>query len=326
MTTLSPFFCIFIPEYEFFTMESNMNSFYLKKWYFDLLTADGNALYLYFIATKVAGIHRGSVSAHLALADGSNIRASRWTKLTHLESEEGVAIEGNRLTQQNGNSHVNVQLENISMDLRYSSVGSKWIPTDNAILLRKNGHYLWWGVPQPRASVAGTICMGSRKMEVHGLGYQDIVEITIPPWRLPITQLLWGRAHCGNYTVVYDQLKTKNGGCFRHLLLQHGNVDLVKEDTFAIHADEKDNETKLVHKTFTLSLKCRRILEESPIATDERIRSKFLRNLLAHTSGYPEELKMVSDAVLCIGETVLPGMALHERVVWHWKGVTKHEC
>jgi hypothetical protein len=295
-----------------------MSSFYLKKFYSDVTTTDGDALYLYFIATRTAGVRQDGVSAHLSLADGSSLRAMNKIKDTLIESEESVAFGRNYLTKRNGHSHIKMQLENISIDLQYLSVGSKWIPPDNGILLRRNRDYLSWFVSQPIAEVSGTILVGTRKMEVLGFGYQDVVEMTIPPWRLPITELLWGRAHCGNYTVVYDQVKTKDGEGFQCLLLQDRMTNLVEERRFAIRADEVDNQTQIVHKTFTLSLERRRILEEGPIATDERIRSRFVRNLLARVSGNPEERKVVSDATLCIGNAILPGVAIHERVTWHW--------
>jgi hypothetical protein len=298
-----------------------MNSFYLKKWYVDLVTADGDALYLYFIVTRVAGIRRNYVSAHLSLANGSDIRATH----RYLELGEGVVLERNHVIKRNNNSHTKIHFENIAVDLWYSSIGSKWTPTEKGILLRSNEGYLSWFVSQPAAAVEGTIHFGPRKMEVRGFGYQDIVEMTIPPWRLPISELLWGRAHCGNYTVVYDQVKTREGDCLQYLLLQDRTANLVEDRIFTIQADAADNETQIIHKTFTLNLKRRRMLEESPIATDERIKPRFFRNLLARISGNPQERKMFSDAVLRIGETVLHGTAIHEKVLWHWKGDSKNE-
>jgi hypothetical protein len=108
-------------------------------------------------------------------------------------------------------------------------------------------------------------------------------------------------------------------------LLQNCTGDLVAAGAFTVEVDRRDNETYLVHKDFSLALKCRHIIEESPIASDQRFRSKILRNLLARSSGYPEERKMVSGAVLRFGGKAVSGAALHEQVEWHWKGGKNNE-
>ncbi len=309
-----------------------MIPFRLRKWYFDLITAEGHVLYLYFIAINTVGIRQGYVSAHLTLAGGESIKSWRSVKPNQITEKDKILFGQNCLATHQGHSHVQLQLDDLSVDLQYASPPNGWITDEDGMLI-KGKNYLSWRVPQTRATVAGILRAGSREIKASGLGYHDFVEMTIPPWRLPFAEVLWGRAHCGAYTVVYDQIKTKGGDCLQHLLLREEKAgpvinssgrdeqcalpkNVVETHSFSIHADDADDETQLVHDVFTLDLHRRLILEEGLIATDERIKPKLFKELLIRTSGEAMELKMLSDATLRIGEIIAHGMAIHERVSW----------
>ncbi len=48
-----------------------------------------------------------------------------------------------------------------------------------------------WRCLQPRA--AADIYIGKERRRLRGLGYAEHIEISIPPWQLPIEELRWGR-------------------------------------------------------------------------------------------------------------------------------------
>jgi hypothetical protein len=318
-----------------------MIPFRLRKWYFDLITTEGHVLYLYFIAINTVGIRQGNVSAHLTLADRESSKSWNDIKPAGKIGKDKILFGQNCLTTYHGHIQVQLQLDGLSVDLQYASIPNGWTPVEDGMLI-KGKNYLSWCVPQTRASVKGAIHAGSQEIKVRGLGYHDLVETTIPPWRLPITELIWGRAHCGAYTVVYDQIKMRDGDCLQHLLLREesdgsttdpvctdsycGSANnLVVAQRFNIRADETDQETKLIHDEFRLDLHRLRILEHGPIATNERIKPKLFKELLIRTSGEAMELKMLSDASLHIGEITAHGMAIHERVSWRKKGSVHSE-
>ena len=311
-----------------------MINFLLQKWYFDLIAADGHCLYLYFVATKLAGIRQGQVSAHLMLPDGRVVQSLCHVKPATNGKGEGVVFGESSLLTAQKISRVIIRLPSLSVDLDYTSIGAPWVPGGDGLLI--NGrNYLSWHVPHAKAAVKGRLRAGSIDVRVSGLGYHDFVEMTIPPWRLPVAELLWGRAHCGPFSVVYDQIRTRDNGYLRHILLHEAEQPtasafcqesfgktqkVVQCSEFQIESDALDRETTVVHDAFTLQLSRRRILEEGSLATDERIKPKLLKHFLIRTAGDVWQLKMLSDATLHVGDTTVQGLAIHERVSWNREG------
>ena len=219
-----------------------MIPFYLKKWYLDLISDDGVILYIYFIAARIAGIRWGNVSAHLTPADGKSIRSSINRRVALLDSSRSAACGRSFLANESGGSHVHLELPQLEIDLRYQSAGESWAPGEDGVLLRRNGQCLSWNVPAPAAAAEGVIRSDRQEWHVRGTGYQDIVEMTLPPWRLPIAELAWGRAHCGGHTVVFDRMRMIDGTCLQFAMLRRGIADPATEEfqEFAIEPDKSD--------------------------------------------------------------------------------------
>jgi hypothetical protein len=304
-----------------------MIPFYLKKWYLDLISDDGVVVYLYFISTKIAGMRGGNISAHVALPDGGSLRASMNRRVMLVDSKRSAECAPSFLNNAAGSAHARLELPQLYIDFRYHSSGIPWAPTEGGVLLRKNGNYLAWNVPLPAAAAEGVIQSGRQEWRVSGVGYQDIVEMTLPPWQLPIAELNWGRAHCGHYTVVFDRVKLTHGATLQYVMLRAENTDagMVASEMFTIETDEGDQKTTLRHDSFALHLSLRHILAEGEIASGEQIKYRLLRKFLAKTSGNPFEKKMVSEAALCLGGHTYGGWAIHERVSWRWKYTERHK-
>jgi hypothetical protein len=303
-----------------------MSFSYLQKWYFDLLTPSGDALYLYFISFRVAGIKRGMASAHLVFADRTEIRSSVRTPFATLQPNGNLSLGRHSFSNHKDFVDLHMEFDNLALDLRYSTLVGPWQPAAEGILWQKNQKRLGWRVPQPEARVEGTIAFGSQKIFAAGLGYQDIVETNIEPWNLPIAELLWGRAHCDGHAIVFNQIKTREGEVLQYIMLRRASEPRRDEpccdnsnDAFLLERDEQDGVTTITHKSFTLTLRRRSIIEESRISTQERFKSKLVRRFLDRTCGSPEEKKMVSEAVLQLDGRTYRGQALHERACWHWK-------
>jgi hypothetical protein len=297
-----------------------MFPFYLRKWYLDLISDDGIVLYLYFIATRSAGIPGGNISAHVVLADGNALGAVLNRRVTLLDSKQSAACARNLLANKPGSSHAHLEFPRLAIDLHYCAKAGAWTPGNGGVLLQKNGAYLSWNVPLPAADVEGVIRTDTQEWRVRGTGYQDMVEMTFPPWRVPIAELIWGRAHCGIYTVVYDRLKLRDGACLQYLLLQSDDdVAPCESQAFTIESDAGDQKGVLRHQDFVLNLTQKQILAQGEIASGGQIPSRLLRNFLKRSSGNPSEKKMISAAELYVGERSFHGWAIHERVTWHWK-------
>jgi hypothetical protein len=298
-----------------------MIPFYMKKWYLDLISDDGAVIYLYFIATRIAGIRGGNISAHITLPDGESWHASMNHRVTLLDSAGGAACGQSYLVDTAGGANAHFVFPQLDIALRYQSSGTAWAPTEGGLLLQRNGQYLSWNVPLPAAAADGVIRSGSKLRRVSGRGYQDIVEMTLPPWRLPIAELNWGRAHCGDYTVVFDRVRTTDGACLQYVMLRTEKTDstMIESQAFTLEPEEGEHNAVLRHDSFTLHFMRRGILAEGEITAGGQIRSGWLRKIVGNASGNPFERKLVADATLHFANQTFEGRAIHESVSWHWK-------
>ncbi len=315
-----------------------MNFFYLKKWYFDLVTPGGDAIYSYFMTARIAGFGLGLASTHLRYAGGEEVRASVRTAFAVPDAGGNLSLGRHSFIRNEDRVEVRLAFENINLDLCYSTVFGVWKPTEGGRLWSRDKRFILWEVAQGAAEVEGTVTTASRKLLVHGLGYQDIVETSVPPWKLPIVELIWGRAHCGGFVVVFDQVKTREGGVLQNLFLGKPvpaprtgtegrgikGMDAVSEppldvdQSFSYVRADQEREEAVVHRDFRLALRRQAVLEESPIATAERFRPRFLRHFLNRVCGHPTELKLLSAADLEREGVHHRGWAIHERVTWDW--------
>ena len=66
-------------------------------------------------------------------------------------------------------------------------------------LLDTSAGQVCWTCHAPRANVSATL----DGHPLRGLGYLEHVELTLPPWRLPIRELYWGRALSDQESLVW---------------------------------------------------------------------------------------------------------------------------
>jgi hypothetical protein len=307
-----------------------MIPFYLKKWYFDVVSHEGDVLYFYFITARIAGVPQGIVSAHLITGEGREARA---LEKTPFASESGGSLRLGRhaFFLADGGVEAHLEFKNLNLNLVYSPRLGPWRSTESGVLLARDdrtSRALRWHVPVPSARVKGVISLNGHETPVVGEGYLDIVETDIPAWRLPLAELHWGRAHFAEQTLVFNQIKTRRGELIQNLLLTETPPDsgsekrqraVFDDQNFTLQADPQDAAMSLSRgSAFALCLTGPKVIEESPVVTAERFKSKAFRRVLKRLTGGPIEKKVVSRARLEFdGKTVL-GTALYERVSWHW--------
>jgi hypothetical protein len=306
-----------------------MIPFYLKKWYFDLITLEGDALYFYFITARLAGFAQGIASAHLLKGEGQEVRAIEKTPFAAADATGSLKLGRHAFYFGGSGVEAHMEFNDMALDLAYTPRLGPWWPTERGILFTRKGRILKdlrWHVPVPSARVEGVISTDAGKRHIVGNGYLDVVETDIPAWRLPLAELQWGRAHFAEQTVVFNQVKTRQGEFIRNLLLTEarpglgsGQRSALDEQNFTLQADPHEASTSVSRGgAFKLSLTCPKVIEESPVVTAERFKSKPARRLLERLTGNPQEKKMVSRARLEFNGKTISGTALHERVSWHW--------
>ena len=306
-----------------------MIPFYLKKWYFDLISPEGDALYFYFITARIAGFPQGIASAHFLPAEGQEVRAIEKTPFASADATGSLRLGRHAFFFGKSGVEARMEFKNFALDLAYAPRLGPWWPTEKGVLLTQEGRKpkdLRWHVPVPSARVEGVITVGVTQKHIAGDGYLDVVETDIPAWRLPLAELQWGRAHFAGRTVVFNQIKTRQGEFIRNLLLTDTRPDsesveqpVFGEQSFTLQADPYDRQTALSHAgVFSLLLDRRKIIEENPVVTTERFKLKSVRRFLKRLTGNPWEKKMVSRARLELDGKTVSGTALHERVSWYW--------
>lgn len=310
-----------------------MKRFYLKKWYLDFITPDNIVMYIYVMIVRIGGFRQDCISALLFTPTNKKMEFREKQKFSDFGGTK--IVSGLNFLHYGGDrTIININQKNASIALAYSPISGNWFPNETGKIIQEGGNFISWYVPITKALVNGNIVLRNDKIEINGTGYVDVVEISMAPWKIPIKELLWGRAHCGKYTVVYDQITLRNNKKIKFLILQRDGIVLkekmVSDDTnksniiskdpnFRINLNSDKNETTLTHPYFDLKLKQNLLLEDSSVITNERLKNNYVRKLLGHFSGNPKEKKIVSDATLFFENSEYNGKAIHEQVLWHWK-------
>lgn len=158
--------------------------FYLNKWYLDFTSEAGEAMIFY--------------SAKLILNNWS----ASYTSWMNYEPASGVAVKSRF-------SDVPVPRllgDSILFDDTVNSVSAIWKSSTGMITLRVSEStegYLDWLCYQPASVVSMNHC--GRTMT--GRGYAEQIIATVPPWKINMSGLLWGRFVSDNYNLVWISLR-----------------------------------------------------------------------------------------------------------------------
>ena len=225
-----------------------------------------------------------------------------------------------------------VELEDTAVDLEYAPLDHPWIPANGAPMLDLEGRRLTWIVPIPRARVRGTATLGELRARFDGLGYQDFVQTDIPPWRLPLRELVWGRALATDLLVIWNSARFRGGSdadtVTRGLIRtgtdharEAGELELEVEcwqphdptgdrypDEWAILMGRRGEELVKVQLGET------RLLLGDRVADVQRFGNGLERWIYRTVTGDPVEYKLFSK--VSVGGTGVTAGAAHERVIW----------
>jgi hypothetical protein len=147
----------------------------MRKWYLDCAADDGTVWIGYWGSVRWSAVRIPFVSS-LLFADG------RLSATTALSADPEPLLDGGVLTWSS---------PSLGVDARLTSRGS-----GAESQLHES---VRWRCVMPSADVVVQL----RDREIRGLGYGELLEITVAPWRLPIRELLWGRATCGATSLVW---------------------------------------------------------------------------------------------------------------------------
>jgi hypothetical protein len=258
-------------------------SFHLTKWYGDCTTADGRCWIAYWADLRWRALHlRYAALLHAAPGLTPNTKTS-------LHPGPAPAHTGDDFTWSEPSL----------------AFHCRWIPSAPAhseLLFTTEQGCVRWQCLAPAADA--TVLAGSAQ-PVKGLGYLERLDITVPPWSLPIETLLWGRYLSDDDALVWLDW---HGPQPRRLVLRRG------APVEAAHIDEAhlrlaDGTTLLCNRDLTL--------REGALGPNVLSAIPKLHRLLPLTLLRLHEHKWLSRASLeKEGRALSHGWAIHEVVRW----------
>lgn len=156
-----------------------------------------------------------------------------------------------------------------------------------------------WRCLQPRSQARVQF---SKQADVYGIGYVEHLQLSIPPWHLPIRELRWGRYASADHGIVWIDWR----GVHPLRLVLHNEKE-VNSLTIDDHRVQFDNTV--------LHLSESTVLRKGPLVNTALAVIPGIRNLFPERSLHTDECKWRSRGTLFTDSaTVDSGWAIHEVV------------
>ena len=147
----------------------------VRKWYLDCVAEDGATWIGYWVDLRWSAMRVAAVSS-LLYAD------SELTSTTKLRAEEEPQLIGDRLSWHSPSAGVRLQMNAAGQGAT---------------------HQLHDGVTWRCVVPAAETSVELPDRTLHGVGYAEVLELSVAPWRLPVRELYWGHATCRNMSLVW---------------------------------------------------------------------------------------------------------------------------
>lgn len=184
-------------------------------WYFDCQFDDASTLVVTFSNkphTDPGGPLKPTLLVIRQLADGTrqHLEPTFAPEEFHAATEHcDVRIGQNTVRGDLDTYSLHVAVEGLVADLTINRVAPSWRPGAGISYFNSaKTHYLAWVVPVPYGTVEASITEGGHTTTITGTAYHDhnwgnhLMGSFLDHW-------YWGRAHLGDYTVVYVRMTTK---------------------------------------------------------------------------------------------------------------------
>lgn len=263
-------------------LPNSSHNFRLSKWYADCVSDSGDTLMAYFGVAQWRGItlHYSSL---LTLICDAPPRAQYSILRSNPPSFDGTSLFWK------------------SRSLRFEGTWKSIDSAHSGTVFSSNHGTVEWNCLQPRASAE--IRWGNHQV-LSGLGYSERVEMTIPPWDIPIQRLLWGRFLNSTDSLVWMDWR---GSFAKRVLLHNGT-------TVAIG--------KITEKQITFGAEGKLTFADGTILRQGKLGSVALaaipgvRNLLPRQILGVQETKWRSRAQWSQSTGMSNGWSIHEIVTW----------
>jgi len=188
---------------------------------------------------------------------------------------------------------------------RFRNVSAKWkrmvAPVHEVLLELPEGNITWsCHAPQALAVVEHT----HEQLEKNALGYVEKITLSLPPWKIPIRELHWGRFLSPDHTVVWIRWI---GPVPRTLVWHNG----------ARFQDAEITTEAVAFDGLMLSINNKRELRKGSLLSTVFSKFPAIARLFPKTIMQLRENKWVSDGLLMRGnKRIAEGKIIHEHVIW----------
>ena len=181
--------------------KANRAAFELSKWYADCISLEGDVFIGYCAKLRLGSI---SVPYQSALVYTRDQAVESWSSLRRLTLPRA--------------SDAQINWRSAPLGIRGEWV-SRSKPLRETVYCSDEGEVEWSCLqPNSRASVNT-----KRGHAIGGTGYIEHLRLTIPPWRMPISQLRWGRVVAESASLVWIDWK----GAFQNTIVYCNGTQVV---------------------------------------------------------------------------------------------------
>jgi hypothetical protein len=255
--------------------------FVLQKWYLDCVTADGDAAIVYCadLSWRQIHLHYSSVLAS---------RGCSVTSRTSMATFTAPAIEK----------------DVVPLTLPKLGISGTWersaAPVQHTMFECSAGR-VHWNCAQPRSAARlDVVDLGG----FVGLGYAECLTLTLPPWKLPMRQLRWGRFLSPDDCLVWIDWQGPFNSRFAVYNGQQCAPTAISDSEIVLDAGALQLDRDLSLRAGQLG---DTVLPGAPI----------LRKLLPSSLFGIEERKWRSHGTLTLPGSSSSGWAIHEVVHWN---------
>lgn len=256
----------------------NDSAFTLTKWYLDCVTTDGEAVILYSAQLAWRGVH---------LACNSLLH----TRHSGVESRFSMA-----------RAQIGADPDKIEVKMPRLKVEGAWAriaPPFRTRVYEGDDGFVDWNCLQPGSNVR--LRLGERELTGHG--YAECLTVTVPPWRLKLKQLRWGRFVGEGHSLAWIDWRGSYNSAFAVLNGERCALTEAKERAVQAERASLDLHDSLPIRTGKLGAT---VLPFAP----------QLRRLLPRSLASIDERKWLSRGTLTCGDQISHGWVIHEVVHW----------
>lgn len=288
-----------------------MNVYELEKWYFDLLTSDGEYLFGYFARNVLIG--HTDARLHICLAD-CDTTLSRTFPVNIRSIEPGsvyqrIVTDQGVMTFTPTTASINMKTDGLALDLEYQ-VDSPWSFTDQPLVIPGPGEsrVLWHPVLLKGIGTGSVTLDGRENRVIHSDGYVDYLHSNLFPIRVPVDDLSWGRFHSPECDFTWTHVRCHDRtiaglhGRIGMVSLSLTDVDVVTDTTTGSGrpTDDIPNSTSLQARGPDVDLAVEigpyRLSVASDFIDSQAVKNPLLRYLLSRLSRNPRSVKFMSHA------------------------------